>query len=119
MNTKLAGAMGEAAAAEYLRRKNYKIVAMNYRTRYGEIDIIAADRKNLLFVEVKLRRSKRFAEAREHVDRRKQIKIINTAGLWLYDNETNLQPRFDVIEVYTDNDGNKIKEINHIIDAFQ
>ena len=65
MNTKLVGAMGEAAAAEYLRRKNYKIVAMN-RTRYGEIDIIAADRKHLLFVEVKLRRNKRFAEAREH-----------------------------------------------------
>lgn len=119
MNTKLAGAAGEAAAAEYLRRKNYKILAMNYRTRYGEIDIIAADGKNLLFVEVKLRRSKRFAEAREQVDRRKQIKLINTAQLWLCENETDLQPRFDVIEVYTDGDDNKIKEINHIMDAFQ
>lgn len=119
MNTKLAGAAGEAAAADYLRKMKYEIVAMNYRTRYGEIDIIAADRKYLLFVEVKLRKSRSFAEAREYVDRRKQLKIIKTAGMWLYENETDLQPRFDVIEVYALGDDNKIKEINHIKDAFQ
>lgn len=119
MNTKLLGSIGEAAAAEYLKRKKYRIVALNYRTRYGEIDIIATDKANLLFVEVKLRKSKSYAEAREYVDRRKQRKIINTAELWLNENETKLQPRFDVIEVYTEGVDNTIKEINHIIDAFE
>lgn len=119
LNTRLLGSIGEAAAAEYLRRKNYRIVAMNYRTRFGEIDIIATDKCNLLFVEVKSRKSKSFAEAHEYVDRRKQRKIINTAELWLNENGTELQPRFDVIEVYIKGEDNTIKEINHIIDAFE
>ena len=61
----LTGPWGEALAAEYLRKKHYRIEAMNYRTRLGEIDIIAADRRYLIFCEVKLRKSADFAAARE------------------------------------------------------
>ena len=61
----LSGPWGEALAAEYLRKKHYRIEAMNYRTRLGEIDIIAADRRYLIFCEVKLRKSADFAAARE------------------------------------------------------
>ena len=118
VNTKLLGAFGEAAAAEFLRKKKYKVVGMNYRTRYGEIDIIATQKKILAFVEVKLRRNRRFAEAFESVDKRKQSRLRLTAELWLAENETSLQPRFDVIEVYINGDDNRIKEINHIINAF-
>jgi putative endonuclease len=117
MSTKLIGAMGEAAAAEFLRKKKYRILSMNYRTRYGEIDIIASFKNLLAFVEVKLRRNRNFAEAFEYVDKRKQAKIRLTAELWLSENETALQPRFDVIEVYLDPDG-QIGRINHIVNAF-
>ena len=68
----LLGPWGEAAAAAYLRKKGFRIEAMNYRTRLGEIDIIAADRRYLIFCEVKLRKSADFAAAREFVDSRKQ-----------------------------------------------
>jgi putative endonuclease len=81
MSTKLIGAMGEAAAAEILRKKKYRILSMNYRTRYGEIDIIASFKNLLAFVEVKLRRNRNFAEAFEYVDKRKQAKIRLTAEL--------------------------------------
>ena len=55
----LTGAWGEAIAAEYLRKKKYKIIARGYRSRFGEIDLIAQNRKFLVFVEVKLRRTDR------------------------------------------------------------
>ena len=61
----LLGPWGEAAAAAYLRKKGFRIEAMNYRTRLGEIDIIASNRQYLVFCEVKLRKSADFAAARE------------------------------------------------------
>ena len=96
----LLGPWGEAAAAAYLRKKGFRIEAMNYRTRLGEIDIIAADRRYLIFCEVKLRKSADFAAAREFVDARKQQRLRTTALLYLSQHETPLQPRFDVIEIY-------------------
>ena len=96
----LAGAWGEAKAAEYLRKKGYKLVAAGYRCRFGEIDLIVADRHFLVFVEVKLRKTADFAAAREFVDRRKQDRLRITASIYLSENPTTLQPRFDVIELY-------------------
>ena len=98
--SKLSGAWGEALAAEYLRKKHYKIVAAGFHSRFGEIDLIVADRKYLVFVEVKLRKTASFAQAMEYVDTRKQDKIRVTAEIYLSQNPTNLQPRFDVIEIY-------------------
>ena len=118
MKNGLAGAMGEAAAAGFLRKKRYTVVAMNYRSRYGEIDIIAENRRYLVFCEVKLRRSTALAAAREWVDARKQQRLRNTAALWLAEHETSLQPRFDVVEVYIDPVSDRILEINHVEDAF-
>ena len=116
----LAGAWGEAVAAEYLRKKRWTILACGYRSRFGEIDLIAANRKYLAFVEVKLRKSADFAKAMEYVDRKKQDRIRSTAALYLAQNPTRLQPRFDVIEVYapagTDTQNPRI---THMEDAFQ
>ena len=118
--SKLTGAWGEAVAAEYLRKKHYKIVASGYHSRFGEIDLIAQNRKNLIFVEVKLRKSARFALAREYVDVRKQDKLRVTASIYLSQNPTNLQPRFDIIEIYApDGTGTAAPEIYHMEDAFQ
>lgn len=94
------GAWGESVAAAYLRKKHYTLVAANYRCRFGEIDLIVRDRTNLVFVEVKLRKSADFATAVEYVDRKKQARIKTAAELWLSENPTALQPRFDVVEVY-------------------
>ena len=115
----LTGAWGEAVAAEYLRKKKYKIVACGYRTRFGEIDIIAENRRFLVFVEVKTRKSAGFASPREFVDRAKQERLRTTAEYYLSQNPGKLQPRFDVIEVYapfgTDTPN---PEIIHTEDAF-
>ncbi len=116
----LSGAWGEALAAEYLRKKHYKTVAAGYRSRFGEIDLIVSNRKYLVFVEVKLRKSGSFAEAKDYVDRRKQDKIRITASMYLSQNPTDLQPRFDVIEIYAPQGAATVKpEIIHMEDAFQ
>jgi len=116
----LAGAWGEAVAAEYLRKKKYRLLATGYRCRFGEIDLIVCDKKYLVFVEVKLRRSDRFAKAYEFVDHHKQSRLRDTAAIYLSENPTQLQPRFDVIEVYApEGVDTKSPIINHMEDAFQ
>ena len=116
----LTGAWGEALAAEYLRKKRYEILASGYRCRFGEIDLIVKNRKNLVFVEVKLRKSADFARAREFVDGRKQERIRTTAAMYLAQNPTELPCRFDVVEIYAP-EGMETRhpEINHLEDAFQ
>ena len=94
------GAWGEELALAFLRNKGYQLLARNYRSRYGEIDLIVHNPMFLVFVEVKLRKSAEFAAAAEYVDTRKQAKLRTTAEFWLMDNETTLQPRFDVVEIY-------------------
>ena len=118
--SKLSGAWGEALAAEYLRKKHYKIVAVGYHCRFGEIDLIVQDRKYLVFVEVKLRKSSDFARAMEDVDRNKQDKIRITASMYLSQNPTKLQPRFDIVEIYAP-EGTETQnpQIRHLVDAFQ
>jgi len=107
-------------AAEFLRKKHYKIIANGYHSRFGEIDLIAQNRKYLAFVEVKLRKSAKFAKAREYVDFRKQDKLRMTASIYLSENPTNLQPRFDIIEIYApDGTATVNPEIYHMEDAFQ
>lgn len=116
----IAGAWGEAKAAEYLRRKGYALVAQGYRSRFGEIDLIVKNRKFLVFAEVKLRKNADFARAREYVDFRKQERIRTTASVYLSENPTGLQPRFDVIEIYAPDGPETLRPvINHMEDAFQ
>lgn len=116
----LSGPWGEALAAEYLRKKHYQIVAAGYRSRFGEIDLIVKDKKFLVFVEVKLRKNEKFAKAREYVNREKQDRIRVTASVYLSQNPTPLQPRFDVIEIYAPQ-GTETSNpvIEHMEDAFQ
>lgn len=114
------GSWGEQLAARYLRRRGYRLVAANYRCRFGEIDLIVKNRTYIVFVEVKLRRDDHFARAAEFVDSRKQARLRATAGLWLSLNETALQPRFDVVEIYAPQGAETRRpQINHLEDAFQ
>ena len=117
---KLSGHWGEAVAAEYLRRRRYKILACNYHTRFGEIDLIAKSFHYIVFVEVKTRAVGAMVTPAEAVTKSKQRKIIQTAGLFLGRYKSKLQPRFDVIEVWTKKDDPLVaEEINHIIGAYE
>ena len=114
------GAWGETIAAQYLMKRKYKLLGAGYRCRFGEIDLIAADKKCIVFVEVKLRKSDKFARAAEFVDYHKQNRLRKTASIYLDQNPTKLQPRFDVIEIYAPN-GYETKDpvINHMEGAFE
>ena len=107
-------------AWEYLRKKRYVLEAAGFRSRFGEIDLIVRNKKFLVFVEVKLRKSGSFAKAMEYVDEKKQSKLISTASYYLSIHPTTLQPRFDVIEIYAPQ-GTLTPEpqIYHLEDAFQ
>ena len=107
-------------AAEYLRKKGYKILANSYRCRFGEIDLIAQFKDILVFVEVKLRKSDKFAQAREFVSGAKQDRLKKTAAIYLSEFENELQPRFDVIEIYAaQGPATKKPVINHLEGAFE
>lgn len=114
------GQSGEDAAADYLCARGYTIVGRNFRTRCGEIDIIASDGYYIVFAEVKTRRRGSMLLPREAVDAKKQRKIIDAAKLYLSGhNIGELQPRFDVIEVTTRTGAAfSAEEINQIENAF-
>ncbi len=95
------GAAGEVLAARFLRDNGYDLLAANYRCRFGEIDIIAADTEYITFVEVKTRREDALYSPREAVTTAKQQRIRKTAMLYLQRYPTDKTPRFDVIEVIT------------------
>lgn len=114
------GAWGEEHAAKYLKKQGYRILERNYSCRFGEIDLIVSNREYLVFVEVKLRKSDAVARAAEFVDYRKQNRLRTTAELWLSLHETELQPRFDVVEIYApEGESTKKPLIHHLEDAFQ
>lgn len=117
---KLLGDFGEDAACAYLKRRRYRIEARNYACRMGEVDIIARKGRYIVFAEVKLRRNADFGEAKEFVTPAKQRRVILAAENWLMKHPTELQPRFDVIEVYAPEGlQTRTPEIHHIEDAYQ
>jgi len=119
MDRKELGHWGEVQAAEHLKRQNYKIEELNFNCRFGEVDIILSSEKYIVFAEVKLRKNKNFAAAREFVTAAKQERIKLAASLWISQNETEKQPRFDVVEIYAPNGARSEKiVINHIENAF-
>ena len=117
MDKRSLGQFGEEQAARYLRRRFYTILERNFRCRFGEIDLIARRAGVLVFVEVKLRRDDQHGEAREFVTA--QQRVMAAAQFWLSQHETELQPRFDVIEVYAPRGEDGPVKVNHIENAFQ
>ena len=113
----IAGAWGEALAAEYLRKKHYSLVAAGYYCKFGEIDLIVKDRKFLVFVEVKLRSNLSVGLPREFVDIRKQEKLRMAASAYMSMYELDEAARFDVAEVYADGNG-KILKVEYMENAF-
>jgi putative endonuclease len=111
------GRWGEEQAVRFLRRQGLKILEQNLRTPVGELDIIACNRRTLVFVEVKTRRSTAFGSPQEAVGPTKQRQILRAAQWYLAgQREVRLQPRFDVIAVLAGSPGEC--QIEHIENAF-
>jgi ribonuclease HII len=109
------GKSGEETAKEYLQNKGYDVITMNFHSKMGEIDIIATDNDNIVFVEVKTKKKNSIYTPVEAVTKEKQKKIIKTAVQYAIIKRVKKQMRFDIIEIITNNGENKI---NHIINAF-
>ncbi len=109
------GEKGEDRAARFLARQGYRILDRNYRVPYGEIDLIALDRGELVFVEVKTRTSDVYGSPELAVNPRKQARMIRAAlGYIKYKRLHQMPCRFDVIAISP----TKEKEIEHIRHAF-
>jgi putative endonuclease len=112
------GIFGENTACSYLQDSGYVILQRNFRTRFGEIDIVGKDGKYICFIEVKTRKSLNFGRPREAVDGFKQSRIKNIAQLFLAQKRiVNSSVRFDVVEVLLDEGGN-VKSVILIKNAF-
>jgi putative endonuclease len=119
LDIKLRGVMGEQAVCDYLKEKRFTILKRNFSCRYGEVDIIATDREFILFCEVKTRGRFSLASPASFVTKQKQRRIITAALFFLSGYNTDLQPRFDVFEVFLNDDLPPVIEgINHIENAF-
>lgn len=116
MDSRLLGAYGEVLAARYLRKHGYIIIDANYSSRFGEIDLIAADKETIVFAEVKTRsEGMKYAPA-DAVDTSKRTKIIATSKMYLRKFNITRQPRFDIVEVYFN--GDSPVRLNHLPNAF-
>lgn len=95
------GKRGEDKATDFLEEKGYKILCRNFKTKIGEIDIIALDNETLCFIEVKARRSLRFGLPQEAVSTRKQRQISKAALAFLKEKKfLDKKARFDVLSIF-------------------
>jgi len=109
------GAQAEDRGVALLKKLGFKILARNVRTRYGEIDVIAREKRTIVFVEVKSRGTAGFGRPEEAVTARKQGRIVRSAIQYLKENAlTGSDVRFDVVAF-----GPGTGDIEHLRSAFQ
>ena len=112
MNKVNLGRKGEELAAAFLKLNSYQIIKQNYRQSFGEIDIIAHDKKTLCFIEVKTRATNDYGHPFEAVTKSKQSVIRKVAQMYLVENDVEDQyVRFDVVGVRFDENRKEISEI--------
>ncbi len=108
------GKRGEDIAADFITKKGLLIIDRNFRTKIGEIDIVAVDGDVVAFIEVKSRKTDTFGNPSDFVNRYQRKRIINTAQIFMKQkNLIDMQPRFDVCEIYS-----TTNTINYIENAF-
>ena len=104
MNTHECGADNEQLAADYLTEHGYRLLAKNFRTHFGEIDLIAIDQDFLVFIEVKYRKNSKTQHPAASVDLKKQRRICQSAMVYMqrsrYSADTPV--RFDVLAILGD-----------------
>ncbi len=120
LSPKQLGALGERYAAAWLERRGCTILDRNWRSRYGELDVIAmTPERVILFVEVKTRRTARYGTPQEAVTARKRLALRRAGVQWLLQPERRVAHRgvrFDVIAITAPPDG--LPSVNHIREAF-
>lgn len=110
------GSFGEKIANKYLESIGYEILEKNFTCKQGEIDIIAKDKHEIVFIEVKTRTSTKYGKPAEAVNNTKQKHIYNSAKYYLYkNNKENIFVRFDVLEIYLSKTKIKINHIKQVI----
>ncbi len=99
MNNREFGSVGEEIASSFLEANGIEIVRRNYFTDFGEIDIIGIEKKTIIFIEVKLRKSFKYGKPIESISQKKLERIKNSISIFLSDNKLfdNYDCRFDVI----------------------
>lgn len=107
------GQAAEDRACRYLQARGLRLVTRNYRSRWGEIDLIMRDPEGLVFIEVRQRSSQRFGGALESVDRRKRERLLATAQTYLQRQPDAPRARFDVVALGAPDD-----PIDWVRDAF-
>jgi len=107
------GKNGEEQAAEFLKTLGYQVLALNWRVKHLEVDIIAQDGKELVIAEVKTRASDFFGTPESFVNKEKQRKLIRAAHEYIIQNNIDLEVRFDIVSVTT-----STKKVHHIKNAF-
>ena len=115
-STYVKGKEGENLATEYLMQKGYRIMQRNVTFKKNEIDIIAIDKNEIVFVEVKERATDIFGSPYEKVNKKKQELIIKVADNYIIRNNINLEARFDIVSIV--NIDSEEPKIEHIINAF-
>ncbi|MBQ2136147.1 MAG: YraN family protein [Clostridia bacterium] len=120
MEKSVLGKIGEDLVADYVREKGMLVFRRNYRTKFGEIDVIAEDDTHIIFIEVKTRDENYMVSGAEAVDKAKQRRIRMSAALFMQKLPVKMEPRFDVAEVTvkTYDCGKKGYSLNYIEDAF-
>lgn len=118
LSPKQIGNIGEKRIVWYLRLRGYKIRERNMRNSYSEIDIIAENKKYIVFVEVKTRTVGQLYPPRAAVNYQKRKKIIDASKSYMYYHFIKKEPRYDVAEVYLKKDKYKVETINYIKNAF-
>jgi putative endonuclease len=107
------GIDGESLAISYLKEHGYKIIERNYRTKIGEIDIIAKDRDTIVFIEVKARKSKAY-NPKEAITKSKKRKISMTALYYLKTTrQLNVRARFDVVAIGSENNSQTVEIVKN------
>ena len=113
------GRLGEELAGRFLREQGYQILTTNYRCPQGEVDIVARDGEEVVFVEVRTRRSQGFGTPQESLTRPKMRRLVATCQDYLQGYggaDTNW--RIDLVSVRLDQ-GNRLKDIDHLRHAIQ
>lgn len=114
------GQIGEQKAQNYLKRRGYQILECNFRTKGGELDIIAKEGECIVFVEVKTRTNDQYGAPAEAVSFYKQQHMMSAANYYLSRYGFDLECRFDVVEVMLPQKGIfNIAKINHIKNVIQ
>lgn len=102
MNRSERGQDAERAARQFLERKGLRLIERNYRTRLGEIDLVMRHGGELVFVEVRYRRSRSFGGALESIDKAKRRRLTAAALQYLQQHPTGSGARFDVVALHAD-----------------